>query len=81
MMLYVTVELMGATQMRCQKSGFIMEGDVSFIYIYHIQKKETVEKFKSHETNSLLFISEKASRVQNSTCLVTSSNYVEAKTQ
>ena len=58
MMLCVTVEQMSATQMRCQKSGFMMEGDVSYIYIYlyiyHIQKKETVEKIKRYETNMQL---------------------------
>ena len=43
-MLFVTVELMSAMQRRCWKTGFKMEGDVSFFFIFRNKKKSKRSK-------------------------------------
>ena len=40
-MLFVTVELMSAMQRRCWKTGFKMEGDVSYFFLLFRNKKKS----------------------------------------
>ena len=61
MMLSVTVEPMSAMQRRCWKTGFKMEGDVSYFFNLIFRNKK---KFKGHVTNSFLLIFLKKSRVK-----------------
>ena len=60
-MLSVTVEPMSAMQRRCWKTGFKMEGDVSYFFNLIFRNKK---KFKGHVTNSFLLILKKKSRVK-----------------
>ena len=54
-MLSVTVEPMSAMQRRCWKTGFKMEGDVSYFLNLIFRNKK---KFKGNVTNSFLLVFE-----------------------
>ena len=47
-MLFVTVELMSAMQRRYWKTGFKMEGDVSYFLLY-LETRKSLKDQKSHD--------------------------------
>ena len=70
MMLCVTVELMIAMQRRCWKTGFKMEGDVSyFIFLLYLETRKSIKDQKACDEELTTYLSVNKSRV-NSKCTV-----------
>jgi hypothetical protein len=45
-MLSVTVELMSAMERRCWKTGFKMEGDVSYFFLLYLERRRSINDQK-----------------------------------
>ena len=65
MMLSVTVELMSAMERRCWKTGFKMEGDVSyFILLLYLETRKSIKDHKACDEELTTYLSVDKSRVK-----------------
>ena len=62
-MLSVTVELMSAMQRRCWKTGFKMEGDVSYFLLY-LETRKSIKDHKACDEELTTYLSVDKSRVK-----------------